>query len=187
MTKVFDSFPVFDTERFHLRPFTPEDAPDLLRLMGDPEVTRYLGRFPLASLEEAQQRIAFFQKQFDERSGFIWGLVPHGEEHIVGQCLLFHFEAAHFRAELGYGLIPAWWGKGAASEVARCIINFGFNTVHLHSIVAWIDPDNQGSRHVLRKQGFVQEAHFHEDFFDPVLQRFTDTAAFGLLQRNWRP
>ena len=91
----------------------------------------------------------------------------------------------HFRAEIGYDLAPAFWGQGVMPEAVGAVLTFGFTTMGLHSVEAQIDPENTGSRRVLEKLGFVQEAYFRENFYVAAEARFTDTAVFSLLKATW--
>lgn len=182
---VFATFPVLETERCVLRAIEPSDASAIFDLFGNPEVNRYLGRHPMKALDEAAQRVALFRRNFDEQTGIVWGITLRGQPGLIGNCLLWNLVKAHFRAELGYSLQPQWWGQGLMTEVVTALVGFAFNDMGLHSLEAVIDPNNQASRRVLEKQGFAQEGYFHEDYYDPVSQQFTDTAIFSLLYKNW--
>ncbi len=182
---VFDAFPVLETERCLLRAIQTEDASAILRLFGSPEVNRYLGRPPMASLEEATRRTEMFQRNFAEQSGLVWAITLRDQSELIGNVLLWNLSKPHFRAELGYSLMPEWWGHGVITEVVTAVIGFAFNAMGLHSLQAVIDPNNQASRRVLEKQGFVQEGYFREDYYDPTIDQFTDLAVLSLLYGNW--
>lgn len=182
---VFAEFPTLETQRFTLRSVTLADTDAIFALMGDPQVNLYLGRAPLASHDQAAERVAVYQSTFTEQTGMVWAITPHGSDQLIGTCLLWRLRKEHFRAEIGYALVPAWWGQGVMSEVMRTVLTFAFTQMGLHSLEAVIDPANDASRRVLEKMGFVQEAYFREDFFHPVEQRFTDTAILSLLQSSW--
>ncbi len=186
LSAVFARFPTLETERFFLRSITPDDTADLFRLDSDPQVTRYLGRAPMASLAATAHRIANFHTQFAAQQAIQWGIFPRPAGPLIGTFVFWHLRPEHYRAEIGYMLAPAWWGQGVMVEVATAVLDFGFTNMALHSVDAQIDPDNLASRRLLEKLGFVQEAYFREDYFHPVEQRFTDTAIFSLLESTWQ-
>lgn len=186
MSVVFASFPMLVTERCVLRPVTLEDVPAIFRMMNDPQVNRYLGRKPMASLDEAVKRVNMFQATFQEQTGIPWGITLRDGGQLIGTCVFWNLNKPHYRAELGYILAPEWWGQGLVSEVVRAVLAFGFTTMGLHSVEAQMDPDNTASRRVLEKIGFVQEGYFRENFYDPVKERFTDTAVLSLLKSTWQ-
>ncbi len=72
------------------------------------------------------------------------------------------------------------------TEAVSAALTFGFQAMALHSVEAQIAPENIGSRRVLEKLGFVQEAYFQENYYEPAEERFTDTAVFSLLKSAWQ-
>jgi RimJ/RimL family protein N-acetyltransferase len=186
VTPVFATFPTLETKRFILRAITPEDALEIFRLYTTPEVTRYLPHLRMTSLDEAVEKVQRYQSAFEKQESFAWAVIQRGQSQLMGTCVLHHLNLAHHRAEVGYSLSPEWWGKGVMSEVVAVELAFAFETMGFHSLEAIIDPDNTASRRLLEKLGFVQEAHFREDWFDEAAGRFTDTAIFSLLKSNWR-
>jgi RimJ/RimL family protein N-acetyltransferase len=178
-------FPVLKTERLVLRQVTAEDTAAMFRLMGDPRVTRFLGRAPFASLDEATQRVKMFEKEFQARAGLAWAVTQRTDGQFMGICRYTHFDTFHDRAELGYLLMPEWWGQGVMAEAVSAALDFGFNRIGLHSVEADIDPANSQSRRLLEKLGFVQEALFRESFYIPHEARFGDSAVFSILQAGW--
>lgn len=186
LTHVFADFPTLETKRCILRAIRASDAPDILALLGDEQVTRYLGRYPITTLQEAHERIQRYTNTYDNQGGLVWMIVHRDTQKAIGNCLVWNLIPEHHRAELGYMLKPAYWRKGIMSEVIPVILNYAFTTMSLHSLAAQIDPENEGSRRLLEKFGFVQEAYFREDFYHPVYERFTDTVVLSLLQSEWR-
>jgi ribosomal-protein-alanine N-acetyltransferase len=182
---VFAAFPTLETERFVLRALAPTDAPALLRIMGDPLVTRYFGRGPMETLDEAAEQINKIQLAFAAHEGIRWAITRRGEDHMLGSCGFWRLVLPHFTAEIGYELGREHWGQGIMPEVARAVLGYGFATIGLHRVEAQIHPANGGSRRVLEKLGFVQEGYFRQHYYEPAEGIFTDTAVFSLLKADW--
>lgn len=185
LSAAFAAFPELTTERLRLRAVEPGDAAVFFQLLADPSVVRYLGRAPMRRLEDAEHRVGVYRQTFAEQTGIVWTMVARATGDVVGNILLWKLDRDHFRAELGYILAPALWGRGLVTEAATVVLDHAFGPLGLHSVAAQLDPDNAASRRVLEKLGFVQEAHYREDFFHPVEQRFTDTAVYSLLAPAW--
>jgi ribosomal-protein-alanine N-acetyltransferase len=100
------------------------------------------------------------------------------EEHI-GTVGLWRIEKENHRAEIGYMLEPRLHGQGLMYEAVVKVVDYGFREMGLHSIEGQIDPRNGASGALLKKAGFVQEAHFKENFF--LRDHFADTAVFSIL------
>ncbi len=184
VTTAFATFPALETERLTLRVATADDAPAMYRIMADPLAMRYFGRAPMTSLDQAVQRIRDTEKAFEECEAVRWAITLRGQSELVGTCGFWRLMKDHHRAEIGYELSPEFWGCGIMPEAVGAALHFGFTTLGLHSVEAHIHPDNTGSRRVLEKLGFVQEALFRENFREPDGQ-FSDTVVFSILRTTW--
>ncbi|MEI4801584.1 GNAT family N-acetyltransferase [Bacillus sp. FJAT-51639] len=59
-------------------------------------------------------------------------------------------------AEIGYMILPKYWGKGYGGIIAKQLIELAKQT-NLNILKAIIDPENIPSRKILIKQGFTSE------------------------------
>lgn len=59
-------------------------------------------------------------------------------------------------ADVGYALLPQAQGQGYASEALRAICDYGFTTLGINAINAWVLGNNLGSSRLLEKHGFVR-------------------------------
>jgi ribosomal-protein-alanine N-acetyltransferase len=135
----------------------------------------------MTSPGQALARVAEFEQSFEERSGIRWAICWREGGQFLGTCGFWRLLKQHFRAEIGYELGPESWGQGVMTEAVAAALAFGFGPMGLHSVEAQIAPQNTGSRRVLEKLGFVQEGYFRENYYEPALGAFTDTAVFSLL------
>ena len=65
--------------------------------------------------------------------------------------------AVHGRGELGYWLLPGYWGRGIASECVGAVLEYAFGAMALHRVGADVDLDNHASRRLLERLGFRLE------------------------------
>jgi ribosomal-protein-alanine N-acetyltransferase len=75
----------------------------------------------------------------------------------IGLGLLKIDENDLSKAELGYLLLPEFWGKGYGSEIANLLLNKAEESKVLHQITAIIDPKNIASKKILLNNGFLSE------------------------------
>lgn len=68
-------------------------------------------------------------------------------------------------AELGYLLLPEYWGKGYGNEIAKAMIEKSENKKILKKITAIIDPENKASKKILLNNGFISEKICEMDGF----------------------
>ena len=179
------SFPELETERCLLRAITYDDIPDFFEIMSDDSVTQYLPWETATSFDMPKEYVKRYEVMFKEQKGVIWGIINKENNKMMGNCLLFHFNLAHHRAELGYALGSGWWRQGIMLEVTSKVVDYAFNKLNFHSLEAHIDPANTGSHKLLEKLGFVQEGYFRENFYNAEQDIFEDDAVFSLLKSDW--
>ena len=75
----------------------------------------------------------------------------------IGYAKLVVKEANSNEAEVGYMLLPEFWGRGIGSEVTRMLIKKAQKLKQLQRVTAMIDPKNIASRRILIKNRFVTE------------------------------
>ncbi len=100
-------------------------------------------------------------------------------EKMVGNPGIWRFIKEHYRRELGYVLHPRFQGKGYMQEALGEVIQFGFDTLRLHSIVTSVNPFNLPSIKLLERNEFFREACFRENYF--ANGTFHDTAVYTWL------
>jgi [ribosomal protein S5]-alanine N-acetyltransferase len=179
-----DRLPTLDTARLRLRWLTPDDVPALFAVFGDPEVCRYWSRPALADVDAARALQAEIAEAFADRSLFQWGIARRDTDAIVGTCTLATLSAEHARAEVGFALARACWGRGYVAEALPAMVRFAFETLGLHRLEADADPRNAASIRALERVGFVREGYQRERYH--MLGEWQDGVLFGLLRREWR-
>lgn len=112
----------------------------------------------------------------DKKKDGIIGPVPDG---LIGYVGFWKWVREHFRAEVGFALLPAYWCKGIMYEALDAIIKFGFEKMNLHRIEADVNPGNIPSIKLLEKLNFKQEAYYKENIF--FNGKFCDSAIYSLL------
>lgn len=65
--------------------------------------------------------------------------------------------------EIGYGFLPAFYGKGYATESVIAMVDWASRQPGVKAIEAETDPHNIASRRVLQKAGFVPTGVWGEE------------------------
>ena len=66
------------------------------------------------------------------------------------------FKNAPLAPDVGYGLLPAFQGKGYASEAAGALVRWFEEEKGQREFFGFCDPENEGSKGVLRRIGFAE-------------------------------
>jgi ribosomal-protein-alanine N-acetyltransferase len=178
----FTPFPNLETERLYLRRVAKEDVNEIFALRSNKETMQYIPR-PLAKTEEdAMAHIAMIDEKIENNEGINWAITLKNDPKLIGIIGHSRIKPEHYRAEIGYMLLPEHHGKGIIVEAIKATVKFGFEIMKLHSIEAIIDPENLASEKVLQKSGFVKEAHFKENEY--YEGRFLDCVIYSILNKD---
>ena len=90
-----------------------------------------------------------------------FALVVDGKA-VGGIGLVFRNDINSCRAEIGYWLGEAYWGRGVVSEAVRALTVWAFETFDLASIYAGVLEWNPASMRVLEKAGYTFEARLRK-------------------------
>ena len=153
-----------ETERLILRPWQKEDLEPFARLNADPRVMEY---FPsVLSRGESDQLAKKIQAKIEKNGWGFWAVSLKENATFIGFLGLndidpsFPFAPA---VEIGWRLAFDAWGKGYATEGAKAVLQYGFETVNLNEIVSFTAVQNQRSRRIMEKIGMH---HDPQDNFD---------------------
>lgn len=172
--------PLIETPRLLLRRVEPEDLPALLRVSGDDAVTQYL---PYATWRGPDDAQAWFDRmQALQASGDALQLVvlDKATAQAIGTCLVFRHDVPSARAELGYVLGRAHWGRGLMHEALQALLAWALDAGGLRRLEAEVNPANTASVAVLQRLGFTQEGRLRQRWVGKG--QAYDVLAFGLLR-----
>ena len=150
---------ILETDRLVLRPWTLDDAEAAFAILGDPEVTRYLGEDgkPFPDLAYARAWLERIEARYAAWGRFgNWAALERATGEIVGGGGLIELDDGpdvevfyHFRADR--------WGLGYATELTRALIGYAFDRLDLPRVVGVAYPANTASHRVMQKAGMTHE------------------------------
>lgn len=163
------------TARLLLTRIAAADLGDLCRMHRDPDVMATLGGL-----------------RSDEVSADILAqLMAHWEQHGFGYWMARDAESGAFvgrgglrrvvvggaeEVEVGYALLPEYWSRGLATELARECVRVGVEILGLAELVAFTLPTNAASRRVMERVGFTYARDIIWAGMPHVLYRLAATA-----------
>jgi ribosomal-protein-alanine N-acetyltransferase len=149
-----------------------DDLDDLVHLDSDPQVMATLG-----GIRSADETAEFLGRQLTHWTayGFGWWLMRERlTGRFVGRGGLRHVTVnGRGEIEVGYALLPEFWGRGLATELTRESVRVAFVELHAPDLVAFTLPTNRASRRVMEKAGFHYEGDIVHADLPHVLYRLT--------------
>jgi len=154
----FKPFPEIKTERLLLRRISESDCEVILFLRSDKTINKFINRPESERTKNKADSLKFIKKINDgiENNNFIsWGITLKENSKIIGTICLWNFSKDNKKAEVGYDLNPLFQRKGIMSEALKNIVAFGFNELRLIKIEAFTHIENENSKKLLEKNGFI--------------------------------
>lgn len=137
-----------------LRELREADAAFLLQLTNEPSWLANIGDRGLRSLDDARRHIRERLQPDYQRQGFGLYLIERQDDgQALGVCGLFRREALPL-PDLGFALLPAYWGQGHAEAAARLLMAHARRALGLGRLLAISSPPNQRSQRLLQRLGF---------------------------------
>lgn len=166
---------VIETERLVLRLPEDGDAEASFAIHSDPDVMRWLGAPPRASVEEERERLARLRSLHDERGFSMWLVEDKDTGEVLGYAGLFPVEMKGPEIEVAYHFRKISWGQGYATEAAKACIDYGFDVAGLDHIVGLVAPENAASVRVLEKCGMERAGTARHYDMDLIKYRIART------------
>lgn len=164
-TTVFRAFPIIKTERLTLRDIRSTDAREIFEMRSNGRVNQFIARETMQSVQDASSLIGRTSNAFQSQQGIGWAGILRDTNKIIGTCGFNSIDHPNLHAEIGGEMSVDYWGKNIALEAVSAIVDFGFNTMHLHSFEAKVAPGNRGAIYILEALGFKKEGHFTDRIF----------------------
>lgn len=174
-----------ETERLIVREFTISDLDAFAHLMADPEVMRFSLSGPL----NREQAKTCLQKGILEhylRYGYgLYGVFCKASNCLIGYVgLMAQSIDGESKTELGYRLLPQYWGKGLATEACLAVCQYAFTQLGLNELISIIDPQNKRSIDLAKRirMHYWKNSLFHHI---PVNIYMLKKLTIEPFQENW--
>ncbi len=154
------------TPRLVLRRLTTGDWKDLLEVLSDEEVFRYMEGQPLGE----EQVIRWLEhdsvvKLTTPDQLFYLGIEVRDGGRLIGYAALNFTDPRRSQARLNICLNPKFHHKGFALEATDALIRFCFADIRLHRVTGCCDSRNTAACRLLENVGMRREGEFVKDNF----------------------
>ena len=147
-----------ETERLSIRPLVKSDYQVWQEFIMDEVATKFFPSEWKLRPEKSEEWISLQLKGYKENKYGLQALIEKKSGEFVGQCgLLMQTIDGRNELEIGYHLIPRYWGNGYAIESAREFKKIGFENNLAESIISIIDLENISSQKVAQRNGMTKE------------------------------
>lgn len=163
------------------RQLQEHDVDCLLCWRNNPEVNRYL-----TTLRRTREEItAWYEKISGDGNALLRGIDCDGV--LVGYGVLDGgVDLVLRKCEVGVVIgEPQFWGLGLGKRVVQHLLQYGFEQLHLHRILAVIAQGNTRSERLFQRLGFIHEGTLRDATI--IGGQFTDLLCYSMLEDEYRP
>lgn len=135
-----------------------------------------------ASVWSTRQRLAAQKRLWQQGRGYRFYGFREGEMVLdlgLSNVVRGAFQASH----LGYRTAKAYEGQGLMTEALGAVVDYAFNTLKLHRLMANYQPWNVASGRVLEKAGFEREGLAKDYLF--IDGQWRDHILTALTNKDW--
>jgi ribosomal-protein-alanine N-acetyltransferase len=106
------------------------------------------------------ERLKYREQEQREGRGYYFLAYDDAGEAIIASCSLTGIARGPLEAGyMGYSVDRDYQGRGVMKELCLHVIDYAFDTIQLHRIMANYMPDNERSGNLLKRLGFEREGY----------------------------
>lgn len=147
------TFPFLTHEHFLLRKIIPNDIAKIYEGLSNPEIIKHYG-VSYDSLSATTTQMDWFNLLKETNTGIWWAIVNIENTVFYGAIGLNNLSYEHKKAEIGYWLLPEYWGQKLMKNAIPLVCNYAFDVLNIHRIEALVESENNNSKKLLEKLNF---------------------------------
>jgi ribosomal-protein-alanine N-acetyltransferase len=166
----------------YLRRINLEDIDFIYRGLSDPAVIKYYG-VSFKTLEETKEQMDWYADLETSATGKWWLICDSSTDIAVGAGGFNDWSKQNQKAEIGFWLLPEYWGKGYMSSAIPFLLHEAFNKMELNRIEAYVESNNMNCKKALLKMGFNYESTLKK--YEFKYGEYIDIEIYTFLRANF--
>lgn len=177
-----------NSDRLCFREFSSADFALFYAVFSNEQVMHYA---LIDKFDSEKDILPFFERVMDnytrkiDRKAFEFAVYLSSDNSFVGfaSIEIHNKNTAGGCAEIGYFLLPQFWGKGYATEIAKMLVAVCFKVLGLHRVSARCNSNNLRSEKVMKKAGMIKEGELKKVRFKH--NQWVNELQYGILVEDW--
>lgn len=153
MLSIMQNINTIETTRLIARKITTDDFDLLYHMHLNPKIMVTLGG--IRTQQETRDNLEWNLNQWRDNGFGLWLWFDKVTHHFVARAGLRVVDITGKKeVEVSYALVPEYWHKGFATEIAKACIQIAFEKLHLDKLICFTLINNKPSQRVMEKVGF---------------------------------
>lgn len=144
------------SKRLLLRKIQGDDIGNIFKGLSHPDVIKHYG-VSFKTLEATQEQMDWFNDLEKNETGFWWAVCSKDNSVFYGAGGFCDWDKNQKKAEIGFWLLPEYWGNGFMTEAMPMICNHGFQQMDMHRIEGYVESVNMNCKKAMNKLNFTLE------------------------------
>ncbi|CUH97792.1 hypothetical protein P22_3938 [Propionispora sp. 2/2-37] len=178
----------YKSERLYFKEFSKDEFDLFYSVFSNEQVMKYA---LIDKYESEKDILPYFNEVLENnttyinRKAFEFAIYLSSDDSFVG----FAGIEVHSKntlggcGEIGYFLLPMFWGNGYATEIAKMLIGICFKHINLHRVSARCNSNNLQSERVMKKIGMVKEGELRKVRFKN--NQWENEKHYSILIEEW--
>lgn len=154
MKNSFDPFPVLQSKRLYLKKLDNIHAKAIYDYQSNKDNFPYVEMPVYDSIDDAKEYISKMNRGIKEGKWIIWAICLELTDEIIGTVSIWNLDSELNKAELGYGIFPAFRRRGYMAEALGAVVEFAIKNMHLDLVEAYTSHNKKPSIEFLQSMNF---------------------------------
>ncbi len=167
-------------KRIYLSPINIDEVDSYIKWMNDETVAANFGEYHRMVSSKSDMKWIYEPPRDMHR----YAVVLLDNDELIGSLSLHNIDNLNRNAFIGIFIGDAEQrGKGYGAEAIRLILNYGFKTINLHSIMLTVHSDNYAGIKCYKNVGFREVGRFPEVIFKDG--KYVDKICMSILEHEF--
>lgn len=179
---------IYQSKRLSVKEYKKQDLDLFYSVFSSKEVMKYAF---LQCYESKDGILPYFEEVLKNnetlinRPAYGYGIYLTNEDRYIGHGdIEIHYQNEYGGCgEIGYFILPEFWGYGYATETAELLLSISFNELNLHKVSATCNCNNLSSENIMKKLGMQKEGISRKARFKEG--RWDDQLNYSILKEEW--
>ncbi len=175
---------LIETERLLLKKYSESDLENIYKLKSEPLVWKYSTVAVSTDMNDSIKYLSSLLRNYDDSKFCFEALYLKDSRKYIGEAGVLSFYQHDLRAVVGFNLLPEFWKHGYATEITNGLVKYLFTEMNVERVEALVMEENEASRKVLEKSGFIIEGLLRN--FAWINQKFVNVCYYGIIKSDYQ-